>query len=88
MLRENRTETDELRRLIAAKDTELATERNVGKNAQIFIHWSSSIVYFQHRLQLEEQLRQQLDNQRRIEEMHALESLSVPILNLLEILSL
>ena len=29
MLRENRSETDELRRLIAAKDTELATERNV-----------------------------------------------------------
>ena len=29
MLRENRFETDELRRVIAAKDTELATERNV-----------------------------------------------------------
>ncbi|CAF3906000.1 unnamed protein product [Rotaria sordida] len=54
MLRENRTQTDELHRLIAAKDTELITERN-------------------HRLQLEEQLRQQLDNQRRMEEMHALE---------------
>ncbi|CAF2043050.1 unnamed protein product [Rotaria magnacalcarata] len=54
ILRGNRVETDELHRLIAAKDTELITERN-------------------HRLQLEEQLRQQLDNQRRIEEMHALE---------------
>ncbi|CAF2043046.1 unnamed protein product [Rotaria magnacalcarata] len=53
ILRGNRVETDELHRLIAAKDTELITERN-------------------HRLQLEEQLRQQLDNQRRIEEMHAL----------------
>ncbi len=29
MLRENRSETDELHRRIAAKDTELATERNV-----------------------------------------------------------
>ncbi|CAF4930263.1 unnamed protein product, partial [Rotaria magnacalcarata] len=29
-----------------------------------------------HRLQLEEQLRQQLDNQRRIEEMHALDKKS------------
>ncbi|CAF3807694.1 unnamed protein product [Rotaria sp. Silwood1] len=57
MLRENRMETDELHRLIAAKDTELITERN-------------------HRLQLEEQLRQQLDNQRRMEEMHALEKKS------------
>ncbi|CAF3879009.1 unnamed protein product [Rotaria sp. Silwood2] len=57
MFRENRAETDELHRLIAAKDTELITERN-------------------HRLQLEEQLRQQLDNQRRMEEMHALEKKS------------
>jgi hypothetical protein len=31
MLRENRSETDELHRLIAAKDTELVTERNVFK---------------------------------------------------------
>jgi hypothetical protein len=29
MLRENRSETDELHRLIAAKDNELNTERNV-----------------------------------------------------------
>lgn len=29
MLRENRSETDELHRLIAVKDTELVTERNV-----------------------------------------------------------
>lgn len=29
MLRENRSETDELNRLIAAKDAELVTERNV-----------------------------------------------------------
>ncbi|CAF1396130.1 unnamed protein product [Adineta steineri] len=57
MLRENRSETDELHRLIAAKDTELVTERN-------------------HRLQLEDQLRQQLDNQRRVEEMHKLENKS------------
>ncbi|CAF1608361.1 unnamed protein product [Rotaria magnacalcarata] len=57
ILRGNRVETDELHRLIAAKDTELITERN-------------------HRLQLEEQLRQQLDNQRRIEEMHALDKKS------------
>jgi hypothetical protein len=36
------------------------------------------IIFFllKHRLQLEEQLRQQLDNQRRVEEMHALESKS------------
>ncbi|CAM2715790.1 unnamed protein product [Rotaria socialis] len=57
MLQGNRVETDELHRLIAAKDTELITERN-------------------HRLQLEEQLRQQLDNQRRMEEMHALDKKS------------
>ncbi|CAF0778826.1 unnamed protein product [Adineta ricciae] len=57
MLRENRSETDELHRLIAAKDSELTSERN-------------------HRLQLEEQIRQQLDNQRRVEEMHALEKKS------------
>ncbi len=29
MLRENRSETEELHRRIAAKDSELATERNV-----------------------------------------------------------
>jgi hypothetical protein len=34
------------------------------------------IFLFKHRLQLEDQLRQQLDNQRRVEEMHALESKS------------
>jgi len=34
------------------------------------------VLFLKHRLQLEEQLRQQLDNQRRVEEMHALESKS------------
>lgn len=46
MLRENRSETDELRRLIAAKDTELATERNVRKVFTISFHRSSSLIYF------------------------------------------
>jgi hypothetical protein len=70
MLRENRSETDELHRLIAAKDSELITERNV-----ILIFFFISIFSLQHRLHIEEQLRQQLDNQRRVEEMHALESM-------------
>jgi hypothetical protein len=37
MLRENRSETDELHRLIAAKDTELVNERNVLQIKIIFI---------------------------------------------------
>lgn len=48
MLRETRSETDELRRLIAAKDTELASERNVCERIlldQIISYLSFSIVY-------------------------------------------
>jgi hypothetical protein len=36
----------------------------------------NKFLFLKHRLQLEEQLRQQLDNQRRVEEMHALESIN------------
>lgn len=43
--------------------------------------FASFVFFLQHRLQLEEQLRQQLDNQRRIEEMHALESTSSRLLS-------
>ncbi|CAF1301786.1 unnamed protein product [Adineta steineri] len=55
MLKQNRSETDDLHRTIAAKDTELIAEKN-------------------HRLQIEEQLRQQFDNQKRIADMHAIDN--------------
>ncbi|CAF1541687.1 unnamed protein product, partial [Rotaria sordida] len=55
MLKQNRSETDDLHRTIAIKDAELTAERN-------------------HRLQIEEQLRHQLNNQQSIEEIHALDN--------------
>ncbi|CAF1033560.1 unnamed protein product, partial [Rotaria sordida] len=55
MLKQNRSETDDLHRTIAIKDAELIAERN-------------------HRLQIEEQLRHQLNNQQSIEEIHALDN--------------
>ncbi|CAF0888214.1 unnamed protein product [Adineta ricciae] len=54
MLKQNRSETDDLHRTIAAKDAELLAEKN-------------------HRSQLEEQLRQQLDNRQRIDEIQAMD---------------
>ncbi|UJR22821.1 hypothetical protein I4U23_025851 [Adineta vaga] len=54
MLKQNRSETDDLHRTIAIKDAELLVEKN-------------------NRLQIEEQLRQQLDSRQRIDEMQAMD---------------
>ncbi|CAF4871988.1 unnamed protein product [Rotaria sp. Silwood1] len=54
-VQQNRSEIDDLHRMIAMKDAELIAERN-------------------HRLQIEEQLRYQLNNQQSIEEIYALDN--------------
>jgi hypothetical protein len=71
MLQQNRSETDDLHRTIAARDAELITERNVCYSSKS--SWILYLKIFQHRLQIEEQLRQQLDNQKRLEDMHAID---------------
>jgi hypothetical protein len=69
MLQQNRSETDDLHRTIAARDAELITERNVcSKNLLYFL-----LKFLQHRLQLEEQLRQQFDNQKHLEDMQTID---------------
>ncbi|CAF2956264.1 unnamed protein product, partial [Rotaria sp. Silwood2] len=55
MLKQNRSETDDLHRTIVIKDAELIAERD-------------------HRLQIEEQLHHQLNNQQSIEEIHAFDN--------------
>ena len=74
MLKENRSETDDLHRTIAAKDAELLSERNVFASLELFPF--GNLLFFQRRLQIEEQFRQQLENEKRLEDMQIIESSS------------
>jgi hypothetical protein len=71
MLKENRSETDDLHRTIAAKDAELLTERNVKMN---FFYFVNDFLLLQQRAKVEEQLRQQTEDQKRLEQIQSMDS--------------